>query len=71
MLVFDEGGNRSYLWKKVHEKMGEITHSGHFRVTCTGTPCTCTGTLWVMVIFGRVPVHVRPVPVHPALVFLF
>ena len=25
-------------------EMGENTHSGHLRVTCTGTPRTCTGT---------------------------
>ena len=27
------------IWKR-----GENTHSRHFRGTCTGTPCTCTGT---------------------------
>ena len=38
MLVFDEGGIRSDIWMKVHEKKkGEKTHSGHFRVMCTGT----------------------------------
>ena len=31
-----------------------------------------TGTLSVLVIFGQsVPVHIRGVPVHPVLVFLF
>ena len=38
MLVFDEGGIRSDIWMKVHEKKGEKTHSGHFWVMCTGTP---------------------------------
>ena len=37
MLVFDERCIRSDLWMKVHEK-GENTHSGQFRVKCTGTP---------------------------------
>ena len=37
MLVFDEGGIKSDIWMKVHEKKGEKTHSGHFRVMCTGT----------------------------------
>ena len=47
------------------EKCNKNTHSGHFWVTCTGT-------LWVLVILGQhVPVNVRRVPVHPALVFLF
>ena len=33
---------------------------------------TCTGTLCVLVIFGQcVPVHIRGVPVHPVLLFLF
>ena len=42
-------------------KNGEIYHSGQFSVTCTGT-------VWVLVIFGQhVPVQVRPVPVHAAL----
>ena len=50
-------------------KMRENTHSGQFLVTCTGTPLTCTGTVWVLVIFGQhAPVQVRHVPVHPALV---
>ena len=38
MLVFDEGCIRSGLWMKVYEKRGENTHSGNFRVKCTGTP---------------------------------
>ena len=34
---------------------------GHFWLTCTGTA-------WVLVVFGQpVPVQVRPVLVHPAL----
>ena len=28
----------SDIWMKVHEKKGEKTHFGHFRVMCTGTP---------------------------------
>ena len=52
--------------------MGENTHSGHFRVNCTGTSSACTGTISVLVIFDQlVPVHVRLVPVQPVLVFLF
>ena len=38
MLVFDEGCIRSDIWMKLHEKKGENTHYGHFRVMCTGTP---------------------------------
>ena len=38
MLVFDEGCNRSDLWKKVHENWEKNTHSGQFSVTCTSTP---------------------------------
>ena len=30
LLVFDEGCNRSDLWKKVHEKWEKNTHSGQF-----------------------------------------
>ena len=37
MLVFDEGCIRNDLWMKMNEKRGENTHSGHFRVKCTGT----------------------------------
>ena len=45
-------------------KRGENTNSGHFRVKCIGTPCVCTGTLSVLIIFGQsVPVHIRGVPV--------
>ena len=45
--------------------MGENTHSGHFRLNCTGT-------ISVLVIFGQlVPVQVKLVPVQPVLVFLF
>ena len=52
--------------------MGENTHSGHFRMNCTGTCCACTGTISVLVILHQlVPVHVRLVPVQPVLVFLF
>ena len=41
------------------------THSGQFSVMCTGTLC-------VLVIFGRcVPVHIKGVPVHPVLFFQF
>ena len=48
------------------------THSGQFLVMCTGTLSTCTSTLFVLVIFGQcVPVHIRGVPVHPVMVFLF
>ena len=47
------------------EKWVKNTHSGHFSETCTGTLC-------VLVIFGQcVPVHIRGVPVHPVLLFLF
>ena len=46
-------------------KMGEKHTFWAFRVTCTGTSC-------VLVIFGQhVPVHVRHVPVHHVLFFLF
>ena len=38
MLVLDEGYIKSDIYMKVHEKKGENTHSGHFRVMCTGTP---------------------------------
>ena len=31
MLVFDEGCNRSDLWKKVHEKWEKIHILGNFR----------------------------------------
>ena len=50
------------------EKKGENTHSGHFRVMCTGTP-EC-----VPVHPSRtqcVPVHVRGVSVHLVMLFLF
>ena len=47
------------------ENLDSNTHSGHSRVTCTGTHC-------VLVIFGQhVPVHVRHVPVQPCSVFQF
>ena len=32
MLVFDEGCNRSDLWKKVHEKWEKIHILGNFRL---------------------------------------
>ena len=31
MLVFDEGCNRSDLWKKMHEKREKIQIMGNFR----------------------------------------
>ena len=52
------------------EKWEKNTHSGHFSVTCTGTPLTCTGTVWVLVILGQpVPIQVRAVPVQAMLCF--
>ena len=46
---------------ETYGKMGEKHIIWAFRVTCTGT-------LYVLVIFGQcVPVHVRGVPVHPVL----
>ena len=54
------------------EKWMKNTHSGQFSVMCTSTLSTCTGTLCVLVIFGQcVPVHIRGVPVHLVLLFLF
>ena len=47
------------------EKWMKNKHSGQFSVMCTGTLC-------VLVIFGQcVPVHIRGVPVHLVLLFLF
>ena len=31
MLVFDEGCNRSDLWKKMHEKWEKLHILGHFQ----------------------------------------
>ena len=54
------------------EKWKKNKQSGHFSVTFTGTPSTCTSTCYVLVVFGKhVPVHVRHVPVHLVLFFLF
>ena len=49
-------------------KNGEIYHFWVFSGDLYRYTLDCTGTVWVLVVFGQpIPVQVRPVPVHPAL----